>query len=305
MNEYLKLFGAVHVKNALNLPEDIEQKYDECSERLENYSVRKNHNAVLPVMAAFDRDIEFLNTMLNSGLDEIRKIIIGGGYYYGNDLSTFIGGSNWHRDSYNKLPILKIAIYLDGSYEDEQAFAFIPGSHRFGDSFSDNLQTFLKWPNGSGFLPGLDCSVDMLTPKECENIIQPTFIKIKRGDAIVFDIRTIHAVFSQSIKPRRLISNCWIPDVEQAMRENLCGNFSEEGYYEYILKHRCASHICEIAHGRKDYISQKDLPIASSFYSNRLFFDKFSNEELNDLALKYFGSGQVGNKRALDFICSI
>ena len=47
MNEHLKIFGILHVKNALNLPEKIEDIYDDASERLEGFSIRMNSRNVL------------------------------------------------------------------------------------------------------------------------------------------------------------------------------------------------------------------------------------------------------------------
>lgn len=302
MNEHLKLMGILHIKNALQLPDNIEQIYDDVSERLEGFSIRKNNSICLPVISAFEKDKVFRDILMQSGFKKTIDSVLGGGLLYSNDLSTFKGGSNWHRDSYNRLPLWKFAVYLDGSYGDDQHFLYIPGSHHWGDKFAHGLQDFSNWPRGAGLLAGLnsDYSINNSTSN-----IQPCAIKINRGDIIAFDIRILHAVFSQNNSPRRLISTIFMPDLHQAVYEPGCGSFENENKYrDFLWQHRCASHICELKNGRKIYSSHQNYSINDSDFSNMLFFNNMNEIEINSLATKLFGSGEVGHKRALNFICN-
>ena len=302
MNEHLKLMGVLHIKNALQLPVNIEEIYDEVSERLEGNSIRKNKSSCPPILSALEKDKYFREILINSGYKNAIDSVLGGGLLFSNDLSTFKGGSNWHRDSYNRLPLWKFAVYLDGSYGDDQAFLYIPGSHHWGDKFAHGLQDFSKWPQGSGLLPGLNNEIPI---NNSGSNIQPCVIKINRGDIIAFDIRIMHAVFSQDSIPRRLISTVFMPNIHQALYEPGCGSFeSEEKYNDFLWKHRCASHICEQKNGRKIYSSHQNYSINDSDFSNMLFFNSLNEFQIIELATELFGSGDVGHKRALNFLCN-
>ena len=96
-----------------------------------------------------------------------------------------------------------------------------------------------------------------------------------------------------------------MPDFNMAINENGCGDFLNNSEYElYLIKHRCASHICEKNLGRKIYSSQLGLNINESEYKNLLYYNKYTEDEIDKIAVTFYGSGEVAGARALKFLCN-
>jgi hypothetical protein len=96
-------------------------------------------------------------------LDGIFSSLLGADYnYLGSDGNFYVGSTGWHSDtdwsgkSRGKPPRLfyKLALYLDPVSAASGALRVIPGSHRYGDSFAEDLQNALHDPQASLGLVG-------------------------------------------------------------------------------------------------------------------------------------------------------
>lgn len=293
MNQYLQNFGILKINQALNLTEQAEELFDEASENLIGRSLRSTGDAVPAVVGGVEKYPKLANYLISTGVIKVADLVFGKNnyLYYGSDLSTFNGSSNWHRDSCSDLPAWKIGIYLDGSYNDDQTFLYIPGSHHVTDNYSKNLSKALYWPQSSGlnqiyFKNEINASNGEGTGECVPNIP----IRIVRGDVIAFDTRGIHAVLSHT--KRRLIALSFIP------KPHLAGYLtngmlkSETEYLELILKMRCASQLIEESLGRFVSFGQKDL-VTPVELSEIMPFKNYSDEDISNLAKKIFKNSDL------------
>jgi hypothetical protein len=283
INNYLRTFGVLKIEGALDLPGNIEEIYDEASEECSGESIRRCQSPVPTVMSGVERNPKLTKVMLDSGILEVAKVAFGesGFMYWGSDLSTFKGNSDWHRDACNDVPIWKIGIYLNGSYDDDQIFYYIPGSHHVSGTYSDLLGKSLKWPYGAGL--NTDFFQGTINPKAGTSSlsIPACGIKIKRGDVIVFDQRILHAVASNSL--RRLIAMSFYPSVNSAAWQTNNRFLMESDYLDFVVTLRCASQIVERNFGRKTFYGQKDLPIKDTDLWRHCGFKEFSENDLEKL----------------------
>jgi hypothetical protein len=126
--------------------------------------------------------------------------------YMGSDGNYYVGDTRWHSDGWHPKTLhIKIAFYLDPITRDTGALRVIPGSHRLGDHFADELQKQIRqspdvWGTEGKDLPAIA-------------------LETKPGDLILFNHNTKHAAFGGS-KSRRMFTI------------NLCQRYPEERIQE-------------------------------------------------------------------------
>lgn len=126
--------------------------------------------------------------------------------YMGSDGNYYVGDTPWHSDGWHPKTLhIKIAFYLDPLTRDTGALRVIPGSHRLGDHFADNLQKQIRqspelWGVEGPHLPAIA-------------------LETKPGDILLFNHNTKHAAFGGS-KSRRMFTI------------NLCQRYPEERIQE-------------------------------------------------------------------------
>ena len=90
-----------------------------------------------------DQD-EFLSSLIDDPrIDRTCAAILGEDYNYaGSDGNFYVGDTQWHSDGYlkSKYTSFKMAFYLDPVSADTGCLRVIPGSHKYGDVFSDSLE---------------------------------------------------------------------------------------------------------------------------------------------------------------------
>lgn len=102
--------------------------------------------------------------------------------YMPSDGNYYSGDTGWHSDGWHRETMhIKIAFYLDPLTRDTGCLRVIPGSHRIGDKFADDLQEQL---NKSAKLWGME-------GKDVPAIALET----QPGDILVFNHNTKHAAF--------------------------------------------------------------------------------------------------------------
>lgn len=289
MNQYLDDFGVIKIKNAITLDEKIEVLFDDACEELTGNSIRKNGGAIPSIVGGIERFPKLANYLVEKNILNIADKAFGEGNYlfWGSDLSTFQNSSNWHRDSNNDIPSWKIGIYLDGSYNEDQTFHYIPGTHHVKDSYSQRFTKHLKWPENAGLEPTAFISeMNALNNNENAISIPSTKIQIERGDVIVFDTRGVHAVSSNTT--RRLIALSFMPKPHLAGYLTKGEINSENEYLAQLLKMRCASQLIEEMHGRIVRYGQKNLNNIPDELKKIMPFMNFEDKDISETAKSLF-----------------
>lgn len=280
LRNFYDLYGFIHFKNVI--PKESCERfiglYDKAYAKHYNISQDnfnlENEEIIYPPIIDYLAGFTELDQIITlSGIWNICKIILGKDFlYHCNDLSTFRGGSNWHRDQYTDFKVAKLGIYLQSSNpSDGGQFVIVPGSHRFGDQFGESTVVGLKWPNGSGYTT--DAPIGTLEfNSEKQNWIgstEPAYheINITQGDLILFDSRAIHGVKQNTNRFRRLIAIALHEGRESFL--NRYSKLNENDYYEKLYNYKAASVVMEKIHGRE--------PIINNFNDRRLF-SSFLNE---------------------------
>jgi hypothetical protein len=138
--------------------------------------------------------------ILSSLLDDPRIYAIASGLlgddfnYMGSDGNYYVGDTRWHSDGWHKdILHIKLAFYLDPLTEQTGALRVIPGSHRIGDTFADDLQSQIR-------------KSDELWGKE-GNAVPAIALETKPGDLVCFNHNTKHAAFGGNTHRRMFTIN--------------------------------------------------------------------------------------------------
>ncbi|MGY8827271.1 MAG: phytanoyl-CoA dioxygenase family protein [Candidatus Latescibacterota bacterium] len=91
---------------------------------------------------------EYLSALLGDGrIDGILSSLLGDDYQYlGSDGNYYVGDTGWHSDGGWPRPIVyyKMAFYLDSLTRDTGALRVIPGSHRYGEGYAEEIERQIK-----------------------------------------------------------------------------------------------------------------------------------------------------------------
>lgn len=141
----------------------------------------------------------YLSTLLDDPrINGIAASILGDNFnYMGSDGNFYTGDTRWHSDGYGGrggMLHIKIAFYLDALDGSSGALRVIPGSHRVGEPFADDLQQHIRaseqdWGVVGSQVPAIALDT---TP----------------GDILVFNHDLKHAAFGGSQRRRMFTMNC-------------------------------------------------------------------------------------------------
>lgn len=102
--------------------------------------------------------------------------------YMPSDGNFYSGDTGWHSDGWHRdITHIKIAFYLDPLTRDTGCLRVIPGSHRIGDRFADDLQAQLAKSSKLWGMEGRD--------------VPAIALETRPGDILVFNHNTKHAAF--------------------------------------------------------------------------------------------------------------
>lgn len=105
--------------------------------------------------------------------------------YMPSDGNFYSGDTGWHSDGWHRETMhIKIAFYLDPLTRDTGCLRVIPGSHRVGDKFAEDLQAQLRNSGKLWHVEGRD--------------VPAIALETKPGDILVFNHNTKHAAFGGS-----------------------------------------------------------------------------------------------------------
>src|SRR3954452_22837745 len=163
------------------------------------------HNGVAHDGTARSCSVQFIDqsAYLSGLLDDprihdIAASILGDDFNYrGSDGNFYVGDTQWHSDGYGGrggMRYIKIAFYLDPLTKDTGALRVIPGSHRLGEPYAEELERTVRksaelWGVSGREVPALALET---TP----------------GDILVFNHDTKHAAFGGSPRRRMFTMNC-------------------------------------------------------------------------------------------------
>ena len=138
---------------------------------------------------------EYLSSLLDDQrIHDIVSSICGEDFNYtSGDGNLYTGDTGWHSDGYGTRPVLsiKMAFYLDPVDRDSGALRVIPGSHRKGEPFADDLDHILKTGRFG------------VNPEE----IPAHVLRVTPGDVVVFNHSIKHSSFGGSNRRRMFTIN--------------------------------------------------------------------------------------------------
>ena len=202
---------------------------------------------------------EYLASLIDDPrVDGIFTSLLGADYnYLGSDGNFYVGSTNWHSDtdwsgkSRGKPPrtFYKMALYLDPVTATSGALRVIPGSHRYGDSFAEDLQNALR-----NSQDGLGLSGDNVPAIALES---------NPGDVVVFNQTTKHSSWGGSRRRRMFTINATAhySDADLPLLRNEVGSFArfwpDSVYGEAMLRTASPQRLVHMqqALGQQDHLA--------------------------------------------------
>lgn len=184
-------------------------------------------------MVQFLDQSEYLSTLLDDPrIHDIAASILGDDFnYMGSDGNFYAGDTKWHSDGYGGrggLKHIKFAFYLDPLTGDTGALRVIPGSHRVGEPFAEQLEKEIRKSDEIWGIPGSQVPAVAL-------VTQP-------GDVLVFNHDIKHSAWGGSKRRRMFTMNCcqrYPDDKLQSLRDYIAGGarfWVERSYDETIVR---------------------------------------------------------------------
>ena len=151
------------------------------------------------VVVQFLDQNEYLSTLLDDPrVHDIATSLLGDDFnYMGSDGNFYVGDTRWHSDGYGGRGgprHIKIAFYLDPLTRDTGCLRVIPGSHRLGDPYAEDLERDTKNSDTIWGLPGSQVPAQAL--------------ETKPGDVLVFNHDIKHSAWGGSDRRRMFTMNC-------------------------------------------------------------------------------------------------
>ena len=202
---FLETFGYLHLPGLLSdRSREIECAFEEL---MASHGGTRNDSAQRFSVAPFLNHSEYLCTLLDDPhLDGIARSICGDDYQYWNsDGNYYVGDTRWHSDGPWQEPVgyYKLAIYLDQVDAQNGALRVIPGSHRFGERFADEVQHEIDQATFWGGVP----------PDQVPSVA----LSSAPGDVILFNQILKHAAFGGG-KRRRMFTVNYTPAIDAARK---------------------------------------------------------------------------------------
>jgi ectoine hydroxylase-related dioxygenase (phytanoyl-CoA dioxygenase family) len=185
------------------------------------------------VVVQFLDQSEYLSTLLDDPrVHDIAASILGDDFnYMGSDGNFYVGDTKWHSDGYGGRggpKHIKLAFYLDPLTRHTGALRVIPGSHRVGEPYADQLEREVR---KSDTLWGI--SGDQVPAQALESVA---------GDVLVFNHDLKHSAWGGSSRRRMFTMNCCehYPDDKLPALRDYIGTasrfFIERAYDDTIVR---------------------------------------------------------------------
>ena len=141
----------------------------------------------------------YLCTLLDDPrIGDIAASLLGDDFNYtGSDGNFYVGDTRWHSDGYGGrggLRHLKVAFYLDPLTRATGALRVIPGSHRVGEPFADQVEREIRDSNTLWGVAGPD--------------VPAVALETQPGDVVAFNHDLKHSAWGGSQRRRMFTMNC-------------------------------------------------------------------------------------------------
>ena len=203
---FMDLFGYLVFPGLLN--DRIDRIIDEFESTFTQFGGghfgRAHDGTARSCILPFIDQTEYLASLLDDPrIDGLFTSLLGADYnYLGSDGNFYVGDSNWHSDTdwsgnfRGKPPrtFYKLALYLDPVTAASGALRVVPGSHRYGDRFADELQNALEHAPDTLGLRG--------------DLVPAIILDSNPGDVVVFNQATKHSSWGGGKRRRMFTINC-------------------------------------------------------------------------------------------------
>jgi ectoine hydroxylase-related dioxygenase (phytanoyl-CoA dioxygenase family) len=184
-------------------------------------------------MVQFLDQSEYLSTLLDDArIRDIAASILGDDFnYMGSDGNFYAGDTRWHSDGYGGrggLKHIKFAFYLDALTRDSGALRVIPGSHRVGEPFAEQLERDIRKSDQSWGILG--------------DQVPALALETQPGDVLVFNHDLKHSAWGGSKRRRMFTMNCCerYPTAKlQDLRDYISGGsrfWIERAYHDTVVR---------------------------------------------------------------------
>lgn len=156
------------------------------------------------VIVPFIDQSEYLCSLLDDPrINGIFSSLLGDDFnYVGSDGNFYVGDTRWHSDldweggsiGTPSIKYFKMAFYLDPLTRDTGALRVIPGSHKFGDAYAEDLQKNARNPEEYWGISGSQ--------------VPAVALETQPGDIGVFNFATKHSAWGGGQHRRMFTINC-------------------------------------------------------------------------------------------------
>lgn len=177
--------------------EEIQQRFEAVwTERGGGHDGRPHDGTARSCIVPFiDQDAQLAGLLDDSRILAIAKSLCGEDFnYMGSDGNYYVGDTGWHSDGWHPvIRHIKIALYLDPVTQETGALRVIPGSHRIGEPYADQLQREIGKSRDNWNIGGAD--------------VPAIALETTPGDIVVFNHNTKHAAFGGGNRRRMFTIN--------------------------------------------------------------------------------------------------
>jgi len=194
----------------------------------------KRRSAIVP----FIDQSEYLSSLLDDPrINGIASSLLGDDFnYIGSDGNFYVGDTGWHSDldwaggsiGTPRLKYFKMAFYLDPLTSSSGALRVIPGSHRFGEAYAEELEKQISKSKDVWGISGSE--------------VPAMALETNPGDVVVFNFATKHSAWGGGKRRRMFTINTtahYQPDDIHYLKTLISGGarfWIEEVYGERMLR---------------------------------------------------------------------
>jgi ectoine hydroxylase-related dioxygenase (phytanoyl-CoA dioxygenase family) len=203
---YMDAFGYLVFPGLL--ADRIERITDEFervfADRGGGHNGRQHDGTARSCILPFIDQSEYLSSLIDDPrIDGIFESLLGSDYVYlGSDGNFYVGDTGWHSDTdwTGKMRgspprvFYKMALYLDPVGATSGALRVVPGSHRYGDRFAEDMQRLLRRSETDLGMKG--------------DAVPAISLDSRPGDVVVFNQNTKHSAWGGSNRRRMFTINC-------------------------------------------------------------------------------------------------
>lgn len=256
--DFFDTFGFIKFPGLLK--EDIDWIQEEFEQVFPMFPNLKHDGSKRTMIVPFIDQREKLSGLLeHPGIDDILTSLLGSDYnYMGSDGNYYSGNTGWHPDGLEQSrKHIKIAFYLDPLTAENGALRVIPGSHRFGDQFQQDLNQKIWRPADNWGITGDE--------------VPAVALDVVPGDVLVFKHETFHSSWGGSGFRRMFTINAsqrFSGDQALEELEKLClahYHYARDHYYGAAMRESAGpqrqKHLEQVMSLGTDWVDQtKHLP---------------------------------------------